>query len=394
MPNFHYKVGTKEGKIIKGSKDAESEIKLRQEMESKGFYVFAVTKKISSWSKKIKLYEVQLFIQELSVLLKAGLTLVHSLGILKERAENVSFQHIVSDIKKEVEGGMALSDALNAYPHIFSSMFVSVIKVGETSGNLVSILERQSAYLKKIMALRRTVIAALIYPLVLVIISISVVIILLAFVVPTFSKLYEDMNKALPPATALLLSISHFVQNNFLLLIIIISSMCYALTLWSRTEKGRLTVDRLKLKIPLVGNIFAKYSLSQLTKMLATVLRGGIPLITSLKVAGETLENKYLSFCIKEIIPKVEGGMSLAESMKKITLVPNMTIEMIAVGEATGSLEEMLENISGFYDEEIDMYVASFTALIEPLMILFMGLLVGGIVITMYLPIFQMASGF
>ncbi|MDD5772992.1 MAG: type II secretion system F family protein [bacterium] len=394
MPNYHYKVGTKEGKVITGVKEAENELKLRQEMENKGFYVFAITKKIGGWSKKVKLYEVLLFIQELSVLLKAGLTMVHSLGILKERAENASFQYIISDIKREVEGGMALSDALNAYPHIFSSMFVSAIKVGETSGNLVSILERQSAYLKKIMSVRRTVIAALIYPIILLTISISVVIVLLAFVVPTFSKLYEDMHKALPPATVFLLSVSHFVKSNFLLLTIIIFSAFYALVLWYRTEKGRITADSLKLKIPLIGNILAKYSLSQLTKMLATVLRGGIPLITSLKVAGETLENKYLSACIKEIIPKVEGGMSLAESMKDITIVPNMTIEMIAVGEATGSLEEMLENISNFYDEEIDMYVASFTALIEPLMILFMGLLVGGIVITMYLPIFQMASGF
>ncbi len=273
MPNFYYKVGTKEGKIIKGVKDSESEFKLRQEMESKGLYVFAITKKRSSWSKKIKVYEVLLFIQELSVLLKAGLTMVHSLDILKEKAENVSFQYVISYVKKEVEGGMALSDALNAYPHIFSSMFVSAIKVGETGGNLVSILERQSAYLKKIISLRRTVISALIYPLILIVISISVVIILLTFVVPTFSKLYEDMHKALPPATVFLLSISHFVKNNFLLLIIIIFFMCYALTLWYRTEKGRLTADRLKLKIPLVGNILTKYSLSQLTKMLATVLR-------------------------------------------------------------------------------------------------------------------------
>lgn len=394
MPNFHYKVGTKEGKIITGVKDSESELKLRQEMEGKGLYVFAITKKRSGWNKRIKLYEVLLFIQELSVLLKAGLTVIHSLDILEERIENVSFQHIVSDIKKEVKGGMALSDALSAYPHIFSNMFVSAIKVGETSGSLISILERQSAYLKKVISLRRAVVSALIYPLILLVISMSVVVILLAFVVPAFSKLYEDMHKALPAGTVFLLSVSNFIKNYFLLLIAGIFFICYALALWYRSENGRLAADRFKLKIPLVGKILAKYSLSQLMKMLATVLRGGIPLIASLKVAGDTLENKYLSFCIKGIIPKVEGGMSFAESMKEITMIPNMTVEMIAVGEATGSLEDMLENVSNFYDEEIDMYLASFTALIEPLMILFMGLLVGGIVITMYLPIFQMASGF
>ncbi|MFH1288949.1 MAG: type II secretion system F family protein [bacterium] len=394
MSNFHYKVGTKEGKIITGVKASESELKLRQEMESKGLYVFAITKKRSGWSGGIKLYEVLLFIQELSVLLKAGLTMTHSLTILEEKVENVSFQRVISDIKKKVEGGGALSDALNTYPDIFSSMFVSAIKVGETSGNLVHILEGQSAYLKKVISLRRTVISALIYPLILLVISISVVIILLAFVVPTFSRLYEDMHKTLPAATVFLLSISNFVKNYFSILVISIFPIGYALVLWYRTENGRLIADRFKLKIPLVGKILTKYSLSQLTKMLATALRGGIPLITSLRVAGGTLENKYLSFCIKEIIPKIEGGIGFAESMEGITIVPNMTVEMIAVGEATGSLEDMLENVSNFYDEEIDMYLASFTALIEPFMILFMGLLVGGIVITMYLPIFQMASGF
>ncbi|MEW6088844.1 MAG: type II secretion system F family protein [bacterium] len=394
MPIFRYKAGTKEGKVITGVKDSESELKLRQEIENKGLYVFAITKKKSGWSKRPKLYEVLLFIQELSVLLKAGLTMVHSLDILKNRAENVSFKNIISDIKKEVEGGMALSDALSAYPDIFSSMFISSIKVGETSGNLVSILERQSSYLKKLISLKRTVVSALIYPLILLVISVSVVVILLAFVVPTFSRLYEDMQKALPAATVILISISNFLKDYFIFLSVVFFSLCYVFILWYRTENGRLAADRVKLKIPLAGNILAKYSLSQLTKMLSTILRGGIPLITSLKVAGDTLENKYLSQCIKEIIPKVEGGMSLAESMKGITIVPNMTVEMIAVGEATGSLEDMLENVSNFYDEEIDMYISSFTALIEPLMILFMGLLVGGIVITMYLPIFQMASGF
>lgn len=394
MSSFRYKVGTKEGKIITGVKDAESELKLRQEMEDKGLYVFSITKRRDGFGGRIKLYQVLLFVQELSVLLKAGLTVVHSLDILEERTENAHFRRVISDIKKQVEAGMALSDAMRAYPHIFSSMFVSTIKIGETSGNLVSVLERQSAYLKKAISLRRSVISALIYPLILLIISLSVVTVLLAFVIPVFSRLYQDMHRVLPAATAILLLASNFVKNYFLFLIAGIFSVGCALTVWYKTENGRLAVDKFKLKMPLVGKVLAKYSLSQLTKMLATSLRGGVPLITSLKVVCETVDNKYIGLCVRESIPKVEGGMGLAESIKGIAMVPNMTIEMIVVGEATGSLEDMLENISNFYDEEIDMYLASFTALIEPIMILFMGLLVGGIVITMYLPIFQMASGF
>ena len=397
MQKYRYKVGTNSGQVEVELAQAESELALRRKLEADGYYVFSIEKEGGSlfsfeWGQRIPLTEFLVFNQELTILIKAGIPISKALHLLQERIENLFFKKIIGKIKDNVESGKSLSASFSQFSRLFSPVYIATLYAGETSGALVEVLKKFTAYQKEVLRFQKKVQQALIYPSILLILVVSIIFIFLNKIVPAFSKLYEDMQTQLPQATRNLMRISDFTRTYFWGVITVLLVMMVFLYYWKKTATGAKIIDRFILKIPFSGKVLGKYSLVQFVKTLQTTLEGGIPLPHSLELACEAMSNRYLATRIQPVIDKVKEGTHLAAALKESGVIPAMVTEMIGVGEETGSLEEMLENIATLYDEEINNNVNALLAVIEPVLILIMGLIVTAILISMYLPIFEMAD--
>jgi type IV pilus assembly protein PilC len=336
--------------------------------------------------------ELLTFNQELLILIKAGLPIVMAFDTILERAGKGKLTGILIEIREDIKGGTALSDAFEKYPAAFPYLYVASIRAGEKTGDLPLTIKRFINFTKRAEALRKKVISALFYPAILITVAAIAVSVLLIYVVPIFGKIYADAGSQLPVPTQILISVTSTFSNYFPIFLVAMIALISFYRRWSLTDWGRFRVDKIKLSLPVLGQVFLKYSIAGFTRTFATVLGSGIPIVESLKMSVGTLNNRILERKLLEAIVKVEEGTSLSVALEKGQVMPPLAIRMLGVGETTGSLEEMLGEISDYLEEEIDTNLHILTTAIEPAIMLFVGLVVGVIIITMYLPIFKIAG--
>ncbi len=399
MPLFKCKIGTADGKIIEKEYEALSSDILKQGFASQGFFVFSITKKPFQflWSKgasrkKIDLKALIAFNQELLVLIKAGLPIIHSLDTILERIDKGRLAEVLEVIREDIKGGSSLSDAFERHPSAFSHLYIASIRAGERTGDLVQTIRRYITFLKKTDGFKKKVITALFYPAILVSVAFVAITLLLVYVVPTFSQVYADAGSQLPTPTLILISFTAVLKRYFFLFIALGFLAMYLFKRWLTTESGRLTFDTISLKIPVIGDILSKYSIVSFTRTLGTIIESGIPIVESLKMSVGTLNNKVLEGRMTAAIKRVEEGVSLSVAIDGAKLMPSLALRMLSVGESTGSLEEMLEGISDYFEEELDQRLHLLSTAIEPAIMVVMGVVIGTIIVTMYLPVFKIAG--
>jgi type IV pilus assembly protein PilC len=401
MPVFAYRVARSDGSTLDGKMEGEEEHLVRSKLEGQGFLVFRLQRQGGTTAGlglgvrafgKLPLGEFLVFNQELLALVKAGLPVLRVWDLLIERSNHAGFQQSLRTVRQDIRGGASASEALARHPAHFSELYIATIKAGEQSGNLAEVLQRFIAYLKLMIGLRQKVSKALAYPAFLVLVGVAVIGFLLTYVVPTFVSVYAETSKSLPPATQLLLDVvtggKAYLMPGFAGLVILglIGRAYYA------TSAGRLVVDRLLLRVPILGPIFVKHYTGQLTRTLATILAGGTPLVEALSIARGAISNRYVSVGVAGTVAEIREGTTLAAALDRPKVFPKLAVEMLSVGEETGSLPTMLHDVAEFYEGDLDLRLTQVTTWIEQVLLLIMGVLVGAIVIVMYLPVFQMAG--
>jgi type IV pilus assembly protein PilC len=399
MALYSCKLGSSDGKVMVKEFEAVSRETLRLSLEEKGFFVFEVRKKPFQFlldkgltRRRIGNKELLTFNQELLVLIKAGLPIIQAFDTILEREGKGKLPEILRDIREDIKGGSALSDAFERFPAAFSHLYIASIRAGEKTGDLPLTIRRYIEYTKRNEMLRKKVVSALFYPMILITVAMAAVMVLLIKVVPAFSKIYADAGAKLPAATQVLMTVTGFLQH-YILFIIGAGIACLMLfNRWNATEAGRFRVDGMKIALPFIGDVFTKYSVSGFTRTFATVLGSGIPVVESLKMSVGTLNNKVLERKLLEAITRVEEGTSISVALESVKVMPPLALRMLGVGETTGSLEEMLADISEYFEEDIEAQLHIITTAIEPAIMIIMGLIVGTIVITMYLPIFKLGG--
>ncbi|PIP07084.1 MAG: pilus assembly protein PilC [Syntrophobacterales bacterium CG23_combo_of_CG06-09_8_20_14_all_48_27] len=399
MPVFLWEATTKKGELKKGEMDAPDETVIRGLLRRQGLKSITVKKKpkdlleyLPFLKQKVKGKDIVVFARIFSTMINAGLPLIQCLDLLATQEQNKTFSKIITSIKEDIEGGSTLSDALKKYPDIFDELFVNLVAAGESGGILDVILARLSGYMEKAMKLKSKVKGAMTYPASVLVISIGVVSLLLLKVIPVFQKMFEGMGGALPAPTQFLVNASQFMQDYFLHMIIAVAVIIYVFRRYYRTEKGRLQVDSLVLKAPVFGPLLKKVAVAKFSRTLSTMMSSGVPILEGLAIVSKTAGNKIIENALLETRKCISEGRTIAEPLSESDIFPPMVVQMIAVGEATGALDAMLAKIADFYDDEVDAAVDTMTALLEPFMMVFLGGVVGGMIIAMYLPIFQMAS--
>ncbi len=398
MPVFTCKIGASDGKILIKELDAVNAGLLRQSLEEQGYVVFELKKKPFQFllesgvgRKKIGNKELLLFNQELLVLLKAGLPIIQALDTILESGGG-KLNEILAAIREDVKGGMDLSAAFEKYPRVFPHLYIASIRAGERTGDLPQTIRRYIAFLKRTEGFRGKIIAALFYPAILITVAVVAIALLLVYVVPTFSNIYADSGAALPLPTQMLINFTTFLRQYLLLFIGGAVAAGVVFKRWRETESGRYTVDGLKVRVPLVGGITVRYALAGFTRTLATVLGSGIPIVEALRMSVGTLNNKVLERGLLMAVHRVEEGSRLSTALEGMKLMPPLALRMLTVGETTGSLEEMLSDISDYFEDEIERNLQVLTTAIEPAIMVVMGVVIGAIIVTMYLPIFKIAS--
>ncbi len=399
MSVFLWEGTTKRGEVKKGEMEAADEPVVRTALRRQGFKSITVKPKPKDLLENIPFLQggveeknVVVFCRIFSTMIDAGLPLIQCLGILAEQEENKAFAKILRTIKEEIEGGTSLTDALKKHPKVFDDLFVNLIAAGEAGGILDIVLARLSNYLENAMKLKAAVKSAMTYPITVLCIAAGVVTLLLLKVIPTFQKMFADMGGELPGPTQVVVGMSEFMQNYWWVLGVIIAAIVIGLKMFYKTEKGHWTIDVLLLKAPLIGNVLRKVAVAKFTRTLATMMSSGVPILEGLNIVSKTAGNVVIETAVVKTRQAISEGQSIAEPLSTSGVFPPMVVQMIAVGEATGALDIMLNKIADFYDDEVDAAVKGMTAMIEPLMMVFLGGVCGGMIIAMYLPIFKMAS--
>jgi type IV pilus assembly protein PilC len=399
MPVFIWEAVTKKNEEKKGELEAVDEITVRSLLRRQGFKSIEVKKKPKDLMEyfpfmqgKIKEKSVVVFCRIFSTMINAGLPLIQCLDLLSQQEQNKAFSKIIRTVKEDIEGGTSLTNALRKYPQLFDELFVNLVAAGEAGGILDVILERLSNYMEKAMKLKARVKGAMTYPAAVLVISMAVVALLLLKVIPVFQKMFEGMGGELPALTAALISASKFMQNYWYIIAGIMIVIYIAFKQYYKTEKGRWTVDALVLKAPVFGDLLKKVAVAKFSRTLSTMMSSGVPILEGLAIVSKTSGNVVIEDALMKTRQSISEGQSIAEPLTKTGIFPAMVVQMIAVGEATGALDAMLAKIANFYDDEVDVAVDSLTALLEPVMMVFLGGVVGGMIVAMYLPIFKLAS--
>jgi type IV pilus assembly protein PilC len=396
---FSCRLGTPTGEIVEGVYIAQSEAHLRHELEEKGLHILSLRPKgslagVSFGQRKPKVprHEFLVFNQELATLLKAGMPLVQSLDILRTRLANPVFKAVLDDVYEKVRAGTALSDAFQEHGDLFPAVYTASLMAGERAGNLDAVLRRFVAYAKVIDTVRKKTISALVYPVILVGLALVLVGIIVFRVVPTFSDFYDSFDAELPLSTRLIVGFADVVRGNVVLIVAVVAIGTVGFLAWVKQPGQRARLDRLLLKLPVVGNSMHKFVTSQLARTLATLLGGGIPLVNALEIASRSTGNRHMGHEMEIVALRVREGQSFAATLLERKVVPDVAIKMIEVGESTGALQEMLNSLADFYDEEIDTEVSRFVTLIEPALLIIMGIVIALIVLALYLPLFNLTS--
>jgi type IV pilus assembly protein PilC len=398
VAEFVCKVGTPGGEILEQVFSAESEDALRQDFESREYYVYSLRKRggldyLTDLSalrrRRISSKEFLVFNQELASLVHAGLPIITSLQALVERRKNPVFRRALLDIRDRVKSGAALSEAFEAQGGLFPRIYCSSLASGERSGEIATVLRRYIAYLKTVLAIRKKVVSALIYPVILLVFAGGLVALLVTYIIPKFEEFFKDFKAELPLITRMVVGLSAFVQSNILLILGVLVAGAAASAAWARTPAGAMQIDAWKLKIPLLGGIWHRYAISRFSRTLSTLIAGGIPLVASLEISAKAIGNLLFEKEMIAVAQKVREGGSLWESLEATDLMTDMAVEMVKVGESTGALEEMLTNVANFYDEEIESNLTTLVSLMEPLMLIFMAGVIAVMLLAIYLPLIR-----
>jgi type IV pilus assembly protein PilC len=394
VPIFEYKGKTVAGTAVTGELKAKNRGELEKILRSNKILVTSATRKPSQISfkffgKRIKKIHISRFTRQFSTMIGAGLPMVQCLEILEQQMESVEFRKIVGEIKGSVQSGSTLAEALGKQKKVFDDLYVNMVDAGEIGGALDTILVRLANYREKADGLTRKVRGAMIYPAVVVTVAIGVTLIMLTKIVPVFAKMFAGLGAELPAPTLMVLSISNFIRSNFLLGIFLLIALIIGYKYYSRTEQGRLQIDKTKLRIPLIGDLLRKSAISRFTRTLGTLISSGVSILDALEITAKTSGNKVVQNAIRRSVLSIAEGETITQPLKASGVFPPMVTQMIAVGEKTGGLDDMLAKIADFYDEEVDAAVSALTSIIEPVIIVFMGIVIGGVLIAMYLPMFD-----
>lgn len=394
---FRAKVGWPDGSVADEAVQAADAAAARLEMERRGGHVFEIRREGFSFAARrrrgrVKARDFLIFNQELIALLKAGLPVLHSLELLLERQESPTLRRVLADIRERVNAGAAISDAFAEQGDLFPRLYWTSLKAGEKSGEIESVLRRYVKYQKTIMALTRKVVSTLVYPAILITLSIGLISILMTVVIPKFQEFFGDFKAELPLLTIVVIRTAGFLRSN---IVVILGGLGIGGVFgWRflKSPRGAEWGDSVILKLPVIGGIFRRFSITQFTRSLATLLGGGTPLVPALENASAAVGNRFVSRQIAEIIPRVREGGELWKALESTGIFTNLTIEMVKVGEASGALEEMLTSVSEFYDEEIDLLLARVISFVEPAILVIMGGVIMTILLSVYLPIFKLMS--
>ncbi len=402
MPEFWCKLALPTGEIVERTVAAADEGALRRDLDAKDCLlldvrrrnpVFAALAETFRVRSRIQAREFLFFNQEFSALLRAGLPILTSLDILIERRKNLEFRRALVDIRDRVKGGEALSEAFSAQGELFPPLYASSLASGERSGELPSVLKRYIDYTRNLLAIRKKVVSALIYPSILVSLSLVLIGIMVFWVIPSFSGFLEELGVELPLITEMIMAVAIGVSEQWRVLVAGTIAAIVAFLVWRRAGAAKVAVDRLKLRLPLVGEVAHDYAQNRFTRTLGTLVAGGIPLVTSLDLAARAVGNHYFEAEMRKVADRVREGQALWESLERTGLITDIAVEMVKVGESTGALVEMLDNCSEFAEEEIDYRLNKLVTMIEPLMLVFMAIVVTGMLLAFYLPLIRAASG-
>lgn len=394
MAHFSYVGVTSGGKQVKGELQAANKNEAVSLLRKKK--VRPISIKASGFELKlpfldsVKLQDISRFTRQFSAMTSAGLPLVQCLDILGGQTENKKLAAAIKQISSDIQGGNTLADALFKHPSIFNPLYCNMVSAGEASGSLDTVLSRLAEYLEKSDALIRKIKGAMTYPVIVLCVAVGATTAMLTFVVPTFANMFEDVGGTLPLPTQIVMNISTFLQTFFPLILLSVAGIAVGVGSYYKTPDGKLRIDKIKLKIPVFGDLERKSAISRFAQTLSTLLTSGVTILDALSITAKTAGNKVLEKGIVRTLERISGGLTIAEPLKETGVFPPMVIHMIAVGEKTGDLAEMLKKIAQFYQEEVDAAIEALTSIIEPIMIVMMGIVIGGILIAMYLPMFDM----
>ncbi|MEQ1572700.1 MAG: type II secretion system F family protein [Vicinamibacterales bacterium] len=397
---FRCRLGTAGGEVIEGTYVADSEARLRHEFDEKGLYVLSMQPRglnpFATLSRagrnRVGRQEFLVFNQELATLLKAGMPLVQSLDILRQRVSNATFKSALDGIHDKVKAGSSLSDAFAEHPEMFPSVYTASLLAGERSGNLDEVIRRYVGYEKVIGAVRRRTISALIYPAILVVMMFGLIGIIVLRVVPAFSDFYANFGRELPFSTRVIVGLSSLVVGNFWLILLLLVGVAAVITTWVKRPGQRVRIDRMLLRLPWAGETIRKFATAQLARTLGTLLGGGIPLVGALEISSRSMSNRFLAGELVDVTRRVREGQSFSTALLALGVFPDVAVKMVEVGESTGALLEMLNSLADFYDEEIETEVTRFITLVEPILLVVMGIVIAFVVLALYLPLFELSS--
>jgi type IV pilus assembly protein PilC len=396
MPDYTYRGTNRAGASVSGVMQATSKSELQNLLRRQQITPTKMSEKgkefnLPTFGGGVNAKELAIFTRQFSVMIDAGLPLVQCLEILASQQENQTFQKVLVGTRGSVEGGATLSAAMRQYPKVFDALYVNMVEAGETGGILDTILQRLSTYIEKNVKLQRAVKSALVYPVGVLTVAAGVITLLLWKVVPIFATLFAGLGVDLPLPTKIVIGLSNFVGSIFGLLILVgIAGIVIGLKVWYSTQQGRYAIDATILRLPVLGLLMRKIAVARFTRTLGTLISSGVPILEGLDITAKTAGNAVVERALKQVRKSLEEGKSLTEPLKDSEVFPGMVTQMIAVGEQTGAMDAMLQKIADFYEEEVDAAVKDLLTALEPVMIVFLGLVVGGVVISMYLPLFSL----
>jgi len=397
MPNYAWKGRNRAGMVQEGALAAESKELALAQLRRQNIVVTGIREKgkeisLSKVGRKVPPKILAVFTRQFSVMIDAGLPLVQCLEILALQQEHKNFQKILLQVRQDVEAGSTLADAMRRHPKAFDNLYVNMIAAGEAGGILDTILQRLSVYIEKAVRLRSQVRSAMIYPVAVIVIAAIVVAVILLKVIPTFAALFTSLGAELPFPTRVVIAASNILARYFIFFLAALAAAAYGIRRYYRTYRGRRVIDGLLLKTPILGMILRKIAVARFCRTLATLTSSGVPILESLEITARTAGNAIIEDAILETRKSVEGGKTIVEPLKDSNVFPNMVVQMIGVGEQTGALDAMLNKIADFYEDEVDVAVQGLVKLMEPVMIFILGVIIGGIVIAMYLPMFTLIN--
>jgi type IV pilus assembly protein PilC len=397
MAVFVYR-GRAGGGAVAGEIEAGDRMGAVAQLRARGIAATAVEERraksavVKRLGRRVKDKDLAIYTRQFSTMVDAGLPIAQCLTILGEQSESKVLRSVTSNIAREVEGGATLADSFRKYPKTFDDLFTNMIQVGESGGVLDVVLQRLSNYIEKAAALKRKVKSAMVYPATIIGVAVLVIVFMMTFVIPTFAQMFRNMGAELPLPTRIVLWLSDFTRSYILVMIGGVVAFVYALRRYYATDQGSQVIDAFLLKVPVLGMLIRKVAVARFTRTLGTLISSGVPILEGLRITARTAGNRVVEKAVLQARAAVTAGRTLAEPLKAAPVFPPMVVHMISVGENTGALDQMLSKIADFYDDEVDSAVSALTSLLEPLMIVFLGVVVGGLVVAMYLPIFRLVT--